>query len=55
MENNTPAPAIEELRQLVAESRASGIGKRSIGELFAEAERIAIKRGLIRDHDRAGL
>lgn len=40
---------IDELRQLVAESRASGIGSRSMDELFAEAERLAAARGLVRD------
>lgn len=38
---------IEELRQLVADSKASGIGTRSMDELFAEAEkRIAVRNQL---------
>ncbi|HLP68887.1 MAG TPA: type II toxin-antitoxin system ParD family antitoxin [Rhizobium sp.] len=40
---------IEELRQIVADSRASGTGNRSVDEVFAEAERIAAARGLIRE------
>ena len=38
---------IEELRQLVADSRASGIGNRSMDDIFAEAERLAAARGII--------
>jgi len=40
---------IEELRQIVADSKASGIGTRSMDELFAEAERIATARGVVRE------
>lgn len=36
---------IEELRQLVVDSKASGVGTRSVDEIFAEAERIASARG----------
>lgn len=36
----------EELRHLLAASQASGIGKRSIDELFTEAAKIAAARGL---------
>lgn len=38
---------LEELRQLIAASKASGVGKSSIDDLFAEAERIAAARGLL--------
>ena len=38
---------IEELRQLVADSRASGISASSVDEIFAEAKKIAAARGLI--------
>ena len=34
-----------ELRRLVADSKASGAGERSLDELFAEAERVARARG----------
>ncbi|PWE54995.1 type II toxin-antitoxin system ParD family antitoxin [Metarhizobium album] len=40
---------LEELRQIVADSKASGIGTRSMDELFAEAERIASARGVVRE------
>jgi antitoxin ParD1/3/4 len=40
---------IEELRQLVVDSKASGIGTRSVDEIFAEAERIATARGNLRE------
>ena len=40
---------LDELRQLVAESRASGIGARSMDDIFAEAERLAAAREGIRD------
>lgn len=36
---------VEELRQLVADSKASGLGTRSVDEIFAEAERIASAKG----------
>ncbi len=39
---------IEELRQLVSASKASGVGKRSLDEIFAEAERIASAKGSLR-------
>ena len=38
---------LEELRHLIAASKASGAGKRSIDDLFAEAEQIAAARGLL--------
>jgi antitoxin ParD1/3/4 len=38
---------MEELRQLVAESRKSGIGQRSVDDIFHEAARIAKARGVI--------
>lgn len=41
--------SIEELRQIVIASKASGIGTRSMEELFAEAERIASARGKARE------
>lgn len=40
---------IGELRRIVAESRASGMGARSMDELFAEAERIVAARGTARE------
>lgn len=40
---------IEELRQIVADSKASGIGTRTMDELFADAERIALARGNLRE------
>ncbi|WP_337267447.1 type II toxin-antitoxin system ParD family antitoxin [Oryzifoliimicrobium ureilyticus] len=40
---------LEELRQLVADSRASGVGSRSMDDLFAEAERLAAARDRVRD------
>ncbi|WP_348625756.1 type II toxin-antitoxin system ParD family antitoxin [Rhizobium sp. LC145] len=40
---------MDELRQLVANSRASGIGARSLDDLFAEAEHIAATREGIRE------
>lgn len=36
---------VEELRQLVADAKASGLGTRSVDEIFAEAERIASAKG----------
>lgn len=39
---------LEELRRLVADSKASGAGERSLDELFAEAERVARARGTVR-------
>ena len=39
---------LEELRRLVADSKASGAGERSLDELFAEAERVAKARGTVR-------
>lgn len=39
--------SLDELRDLVAESRASGVGSRSMKELFSAAERIATKRGSV--------
>ena len=41
--------SVDELRQIVADSRASGIGSRSMDDLFAEAERIAAARGVVRE------
>lgn len=40
---------IEELRQLVADARASGIGTRGVDDLFAEAERMVGARGRLRE------
>lgn len=40
---------IEELRQIVADSRASGTGTRSMEELFDEAQRIVAARGTVRE------
>ncbi|SFJ62555.1 type II toxin-antitoxin system ParD family antitoxin [Aerobium aerolatum] len=40
---------LDELRQLVAKSKASGIGTRSVDELFAQAEQVAAARGLLRE------
>lgn len=40
---------IEELRQIVTDSRASGTGTRSMDELFDEAERIVAARGTVRE------
>ena len=37
--------SLEELRQLVDEAEASGVSKRSVEEIFAEAERIVFGRG----------
>ena len=36
---------LDELRHLIEASRASGTGKRSIDDLFAQAEKIAAARG----------
>lgn len=41
--------SIDELREIVADSRTSGIGSRSMDDLFAEAERIAAARGVLRE------
>lgn len=41
--------SIDELRQIVADSRASGVGSRSMDELFAEAERVAAAQGVLRE------
>lgn len=41
--------SLEELRQIVTASKASGIGTRSMDELFTEAERIASARGKARE------
>ena len=38
---------MEELPQLVAESRKSGVGQRSVDDIFQEAARIAKARGVI--------
>lgn len=40
---------IEDLRQIVTESRSSGTGKQSIDEIFENAERLARARGVVRD------
>lgn len=40
---------IEDLRQIVTESRSSGTGKQSIDEIFQNAERLAKARGVVRD------
>lgn len=40
---------LEDLRKLVADSRASGVGRRSLDELFAEAERVAAGCGPLRE------
>lgn len=40
---------IEDLRQIVTESRASGPGKQSLDEIFENAERLAKARGVVRD------
>ena len=40
---------LEELQKLIADSRASGVGKRSLDEIFAEAERAATGRGPVRE------
>ncbi|WP_455270959.1 type II toxin-antitoxin system ParD family antitoxin [Rhizobium herbae] len=40
---------IEDLRQIVTESRSSGSGKQSIDEIFQNAERLARARGVVRD------
>lgn len=40
---------LDELRQLVADSKASGVGTRSMDDIFAQAEEIAIARGLGRE------
>lgn len=40
---------IEELRQLVADARASGVGTRSVDDLFVEAERMVSARGRLRE------
>lgn len=49
--NSSARLTIEELRQLIAASRASGIGKRSVDEIFAQAEQIAAARGSIMARD----
>lgn len=41
--------SLEEMRALIVESKASGIGTRTIEDIFAEAEQIAKTRGLTRD------
>jgi len=40
---------MEELRQLVADSRASGAGAQSVDDIFRNAERIAKARGILRE------
>ncbi|MCV9999926.1 type II toxin-antitoxin system ParD family antitoxin [Pararhizobium sp. YC-54] len=40
---------IEELRQIVADSRSSGTGKQNIDEIFENAERLARARGVVRE------
>lgn len=40
---------MEDLRQIVAESRSSGAGKQSLDEIFQNAERIAKARGVVRE------
>ncbi|WP_349434992.1 type II toxin-antitoxin system ParD family antitoxin [Pararhizobium sp. A13] len=40
---------IEELRQIVTESRSSGSGKQRLDQIFQNAERIANARGVVRD------
>lgn len=40
---------IEDLRQIVTESRSSGTGKQSLDEIFENAERLARARGVVRD------
>jgi len=47
--NGSDRMTIEELRQLIAASKASGIGKRSVNEIFAQAEQVAVARGLLRE------
>ena len=41
--------SVEEIRALLAESKASGVGTRNIDDIFAEAEQIAKTRGLTPD------
>ncbi|UXN58801.1 type II toxin-antitoxin system ParD family antitoxin [Phyllobacterium zundukense] len=40
---------LDELRQLVADAKASGVGTRSMDDIFAQAEQIASARGLGRE------
>lgn len=40
---------IDELREIVADARAGGLSNRTTDEIFAEAERIARARGLVRE------
>jgi antitoxin ParD1/3/4 len=41
--------SLEELRNLVSQSRASGFSERSMAEIFAEAERIVIQKGALNE------
>lgn len=40
---------MEELRQIVADSRTSGAGARSVDDIFRNAERIVKARGILRE------
>jgi antitoxin ParD1/3/4 len=40
---------MEELRQLVADSRNSGAGTQTVDDIFKNAERIAKARGIVRE------
>jgi antitoxin ParD1/3/4 len=46
---NTPEFTLEDLRHLIAESRASGVSQSSLDDIFTKAERIASMSGAIRD------
>ena len=40
---------LDELRQLVAEARASGVSSRTIEDIFADGDRIAKERGFLHE------
>lgn len=44
-----PQLTLEDLRRLLEEGRASGVGKKSFDEIIAEGDRILKARGILRE------
>lgn len=48
-ERRMPEITIDELRGLVADAKASGVGTRSVDDIFTQAKEIARARGSLRE------
>lgn len=48
-ERREPTMTIEDLRAMIAESRASGVSDKSLEEIIADGDRILKERGTYRD------